>query len=515
MAKKETRFNKTKRFSDIRTECSAEISLPDYNTDVRKILHVSAEPHQISSFASGDGIECSGEVTFDLVYLDFEGNVSSASFGGDYSFKVKCDTESYKDSLVETSLDNLSVRLMSPRKVAAKATLDSSVTVITEQTVEVSGDAFADELGYVVDPVCISVKSTEITAAAEREYASVLARYDGKTTDEVALIHLSAKPRVERIDLSDGEAEIVGKIDVEALVKTDEYPLIRLTKSLDLSQKISATELCEEGDLQADVEVASASVAIQGDEGGVELALSVITESRLLREGNSSVELYSDMYLCDFPCECQKETLSYDEYLGRWSHNKEISETVAVADLGIGALREIAFADATVKLREVSVADGAARVLADILVSAIATEVNDDGVATFVPVKFPVKIKENVNCDCQIDDKTAIIADVRLNDLSVTADSEFVHFKANISPTVSLTQSKEAEALVRAEAKLSIPYDKKASRVTVYYPTEEDTLYTIAKAYHTTKERILNDNPALSEVSVGGGLASFGKLIIT
>lgn len=517
MAKKETNFLKTKRLCDLRAECSAETSLPDYNTDVRKILHVKASPHPISSFASADGIECSGEVAFDVVYLDFEGEVSSASFSGDYGFTVKCDTENYKDSLVETSLGALSLRLMSPRKIAARATLESSVTLITEEAVTVEGDALEAELNPEIRSDMHNLRTTAITPAAEREYGVSLARFEGKTTDEVSLLHLSVTPVVERIVAEDGEAELVGRINAVALVKTDEYPLHKIEKSLEISEKLPLGDMDPESDLRAALEVVSATAVTEGDEGGVQMTLSIITESRLVGEKNTAAELYSDVYLCEYPCECISDSFGYEEYLGRWSASREISESIPFTGLGAGKLREVIYADADVKVNGKELTAEGAVIDGEISVSAIATEINDDDGVEFIPLKFSVKFKENINCDCQIDDKTAFEEHVSLAGLSVTVDSSSVYFKSELGLEASLFSHREAEVLRSAKALFSEPYKKNPSRVSVYYPMEGDTLYSVAKAYHTTKEKLLRDNPKAAEtVSAKGEISpALARLIIT
>lgn len=516
MIKKEICFMKTKRFCDIRTECSAETTLPDYNTDVRKILHVQSKPHQISSFASAEGIECSGEVTFDVVYLDFDGAVCSASFGGDYSFKVKCDTESYKDSLVETRLGSLSLRLMSPRKIAAKATLESCVTVVTEEAHSVSGDALDADFHPEIDTLSIFSKTVDMTPPTEREYGCSLARFDGKTTDEVHLVNLSVKPVVERLDVADGEVTLSGHIDVEALIKTDEYPLYRLDKTLELSQKIPLGDISADADLRSAVEVVSASVATDGDEGGVEMVLNVITETRVVGEKNATLELISDMYLCDYPCECAHDSFNYEEYVGRYSTAREINKKVPFTELGVGRLREIVYTDATAKISEVNLRDDVAFLEGDICVSAIATEQNDDGSLEFIPLKFSVKIQENVNLNCQICDKNDVFANVSLANASVMADVDSVHFKCDAVLCAEVSKRCEVKVLTDARAVLSEPYHKNPSRISVYYPSDGDTLYTVAKAYHTTKEKIISDNFAVIDtISQSGEISSIKHLIIT
>ena len=516
MTKKETNFMKTKRIGDIRTECSAEISLPDYNTDVRKILHYSAKPHPISSFASAEGIECSGEVSFEVVYLDFEGVVCSATFEGDYSFKVKCDTGSYKDSLVETELAGMSLRLMSPRKIAARAMLNSCVTVISEATVCIDGDAFNSELNPQVDSVLISAEHTALTPPAEREYGLSLARFDGKTTDEVHLIYLSAKPIVERLEVSNGEAEITGRIEISALIRTDECPLYRLEKSIELSQKIQLEEGLSDGDIRPVIEIVSSSIATEGDEGGVEMTLSIITETRLICRRNVEEELVGDIYLCQCSCECSNESFVYEEYLGHFTSQKEINEKIALADIGAGKLREVNFADVSCEVKEVERDGDTVVVKGDIKVSAIASEIKNDGDVELVPLKFTVNFVENVNCDCQIDEKTTINADASIVGSSLTCDSDNAYIKVCLLVDLFVLEQREVDIVTSANAVFTDPYLVNPSRVSVYYPAEGDTLYTIAKAYHTTREKLLADNPlAANTFARGDDLSSVGRLIIT
>lgn len=516
MTKKETCFIKTKRLCDIRTECSAEISLPDYNTDVRKILHVSAKPHPISSFASGEGIECSGEVTFEVVYLDFEGVVCTASFSGDYSFKAKCDTESYKDSLVETTLGSLSLRLMSPRKIAAKATLESTVTVLTEDVLVTAGDALNPDLDPQIDPIFISAHHTSMTPPAEREYGCSLARFDGKTTDEVHLIHLSVHPILERLEVLDGEVEINGRINVAALIRTDECPLYKLEKTLDLSEKIPLDEAFCDGEHRAVIEVVSASVATEGDESGVEMTLSVITETRIVSDKNVELELISDMYLCDRPCECAREVFSYDECLGHFTAVEELDDKVPLSEIGAGKIREVIFADATAKVTDVEMREDCIVAKGEIKVSAIASEMKSDGGVEFAPLKFSVKFEKNVNSNCQLDDKTLAFVGASLNGASVIVDSDNVYIKGDMSFDVHLSKRHETEILTSATVSSGNAYQKNPARIAVYYPMAGDTLYTVAKAYHTTKEKLILDNSELADVMAKDGEVSYVKrLIIT
>ncbi len=517
MAKKETRFTRVKRISDQRAECSAEIILPDYNPDVRKILHVSADPHPVSVFAAGDGVECSGGVNFDVVYLDFEGAVCSASFSGDYDFKVKCNTENYKDSLMETELCGVSLRLMSPRKIVAKATLDNSVTILSDEEILVEGDLLDESQAPELDTITTSASYVAFSQPVEREYAESIYRFDGKTVDEVHVIHTTVAPSSMHIDAVDDGAEISGKLDVSMLVKTDDMPLYRIEKIIDVAEKISMPDIKSEGDLNVVLDVASVTTNVNGDEAGVELVLNVVTEARLVCEGNETLEIIGDAYLCNAECNNSYADISLDHYLGKVNHKGEINESVSLADFDIGKIREVVYADAALHIEDCYMDNQTIAVVGKIQVSSIASEIKDDGDVEYVPLKFTTEFKQNVKHNCQNTDKIRALPHIKLLGVSVTVDSNAAYLKADADSSFTLSEEKSVRVLNSSNVCHGSRIEKNPSQIVVYYPTSDDTLYSVAKSYHTTRERLISDNPAIVETSSEGGKISnkVRRLIIT
>ena len=500
MAKNETLFIKPKRVTDLRCECSAEISLPDYNTDVRKILYFTATPHHVSSFASADALECSGEVTFDVVYLDFEGVISSASFSGDYNFKVKCDTEGYRDSLVETRLDNLSLRLMSPRKISAKATLDSNVLILSEAALVLEGDALDASLDPQLEHSFAMVRKTSITPPEEREYAESLCRFEGKTVDDVQLLHLYAKPKIERLS-TDGEGcELNGSILVEALIKTDEAPLYKLEKKLDLSQRIDLNEVSTDADLYAHLDVLSSSVAVRGDESGVELALDLICETRIVCEENQRLELVLDSYLCSCDVENTYYDFPFEEYLCKIHDEQEISEKIPFDSLGVGKLRDLVFTTAVLRIKSKSIDGDNLLIEGEILVSSIANEINDESLIETIPLKFSREFAKNVNLTYQNSEKSDIFVDIDLQDLSVNIDANCICLRGKMQIECALAERKNLTILKASTIVPNSDFVHNPSRIEVYYPVAGENLYSIAKSHHTTVKKIAADNPDAAEV---------------
>ena len=513
--KKETKFTKTKRLSDIRNECSAEVSLPDYNPDVRKVLLVSADPHPVSIFAASDGLECSGTVNFNVVYIDFDGQVNTAPFNGDYNFKVKYDTESYKSAVLEPSVLNVSLRLMSPRKIAAKASLENRLTVISEDYLFTEGDALAEELDPQLDTVTVRSSTAVISQPQEREYAEVLTRFEGKTTDEVHILHTQVTPVVLSLDPCDEGFDLTGKLTVSALIKTDEVPLYKLEKSIDVSEKIAMPDMIN-GAPRAVIDIASVTSSVNGDASGVDLVLNVITETQLLCQGNESFDLVTDAYLCTADLDNVYNDITLCEYLDRVKHRGEIDEKVSLGEYDAGKLREVVYCEATPRVDTVNVEGTTVAISGELLVSCIATEVKDDGSAEFVPLKFNIKFAENVNINSQIGQNSRVNVTTLPVSCSVTVDSANAYVKAIIDFEIELSEDKEHQILSQSDISSGSSYTPNPSRITVYYPTKGDTLYKVAKAYHTTKERLISDNPAVKETSISDDFsAKINHLIIT
>lgn len=517
MTKKETRFTRLKRVPDQRSECSAEIILPDFYPDVRKILHVSAEPHPISVFAAGDGLECSGGVNFDVVYLDFDGAVCSVSFNGDYDFKLKSDTEKYKDSLMETKLAGVSLRLMSPRKIAAKAMLDNCVTILFDEEVSVSGDTLDESRSPELDTVSENFSLVAFSSSHEREYAESVCRLDGKIVDEVSVIHTSVVPSITHINKVDDGAEISGKLDVTLLIKTDESHLYRLEKSIDITEKISMPDVKNDSDLRAVIDIASVTANINGDEAGVEIVLNVVTETRLICEGNETLDLVCDAYLCDVECNNTYSELCFDHYLGKLACKGEIDESVSLQSLDVGKLREVVYSSSVLHIEDCSFDGDNIAIAGKIQTSCIASEIKDDGSTEFVPLKFITEFKQNVNYACQNPDKIKIIPNIKLINASVAVDFNSAYLRADAEILCSVFEERNLRVLNCSNISYDSKVEHSKSRIVVYYPTNSDTLYSIAKSYHTTKERLILDNPQIVEVSSDGGdaLSKIKKLIIT
>lgn len=516
MAKRDFEFNKRNRSADVWSECATDFVLPDFNGDVRKVLLFTATAYPSSSFLDGDHLECSGNVRFNLIYVNFEGDIESADFDSDYSFKVKCNAENYVESVINTAVSAQTLRLLSPRKISAKAALESTVDIISRDYFECEGTALEEVFEPQIKESVVKINYVRVGESVEREFSEVVTSFDDKTVDEVRVLHAIAEAKVDDVSVDNGVASVKGSIKATALIKTDDMPIYKVERVFPIDESM-ASELSSNGeDVSARIAISSVGATVNGNEMGAEVLMNVVCEIRLLEEGNSEQSVAQDCYLCTCAVENNYDGFSYSEYLENaresWDYRERCDTEVE------GIVRDVVFTSVIPKLESLELCENKLKLQGEIKALAIGCVTKDDGDVEYTNLKFNTKFEKNVNVSCQNPDKTKAFVKLAASNAACEIDSDLVYLSVNMRADVSLCEERSLMCLVHSDAKEDQPFEKNPARITVYYPEESDTLYDIAKEFHTTTERILLNNSLSTSASVTEGkpvLANVKKLIIT
>ena len=111
-------------------EVSEEFNLPDYVSEIRKLLHVRTgvlpESKYVSDQGEGTGVELGGTVTYTLIYTDDEGNLCSLPLSSTYEAKAVINGHP-TTVLADTYVDGVSPRVLAPRKITLKTKMKSRI----------------------------------------------------------------------------------------------------------------------------------------------------------------------------------------------------------------------------------------------------------------------------------------------------------------------------------------------------------------------------------------------------
>lgn len=515
--KTETSYTKNIKCADVYTESAADYSLPDYLGDVRKILFTEATLRPSGRFAGGDEVEFSGVVVYNLIYLDSENNLSSAEFTSDYDYSVKCSGENYKDSISDTRVSAYAIRLAGPRKVSARASLVGSVRLSEGSTVLVSGNAFEGDSAPEISSKSVGVRSSRISSVIEREYAEQVANLEGAIADEVSVVYTFAEAIADSVTNEGDSACIKGRLHMNAIIKNEDQPAYSVEKTVGFEENVDFEGLSSDMTLSPRLTVSSVKASINPNENGCEVVMSGIVELCAVGDSNEQVELLLDAYLKNSPTENSYEDFSYltlvDSAAASGTHNAELDRSQLESD----SLREIILMNATPKVERVECVDGTVNILGEVRYSGIASEMNEDKMS-YVSLKFSSPFATNVNINCQNNENLAVDARICAHSASASLDANKVYASCTLESSVVVCEERCEKILSSSQVKEGEGFESKGARITVYYPTEDDTLFSVAKRFRTSSLKVARDNDISESVFASGNpegkLTGVKKLII-
>ena len=132
-------------------EVSEEFNLPDYIPEVRKMLTVKSsvlpESKYIADKGNGSQLDYGGTVTYLVIYTDDEGNLCSVPLSSAYDATTMLNSRP-EAILIDTTVDNTTLRVNAPRKLTIKTRLKSHILGFENQVIEenITPKSSADEM---------------------------------------------------------------------------------------------------------------------------------------------------------------------------------------------------------------------------------------------------------------------------------------------------------------------------------------------------------------------------------
>ncbi len=497
MEYKETKeFVRCRRGADIYSECGTDYSLPDYNGDVRRILFTDARVHPSGSFENGESVDFSGIVTFYMVYSDSENRINSINFSSDYDFTVKCNSETYEGSSADISVASFNLRLLGPRKISARATVAAGVTISERTDISPSGSAFEKGSSPEVECVSIDAFMKRCSAVSEREYAEELVRLDGVVSDEVEIIYSDADCLLDSCATEDGGVSVRGNLRAYALIRVgDDMPYIA-EKSIRIDESLPFDSITAEHRLIPHVTVGSVRPAVSADEGGCSVVSNIIIELSCESYGNIKADAVVDAYRRDAEVKNSFENFGYSELVTVLTEREELSETVPRESLEVENLKELICLGAVAKVEHVDIEEGSAAIKGEIKYSGIALACDAENRISYHPFKLTAEFEKNVNINCQNDENTRVQPYVYCHQCSATFDDNNIYLAASAYVRLSVTEELSVRLLSSSELVEDTVFENTGATITVYYPEQGEGLFEIAKKFHTTVEKIMEDNSA-------------------
>jgi len=482
--------------------------LPDYMGDVKKILMSRASVVPSGKFVSDGVLELTGTVEYDILYADSENKLTAINTAADYTIPVGVNGEGYIGSYADIRSATPVIRLTGPRKLTVKSVIEAQVTVSEGSEITVGGDVFAEEREIEKLVRTVNVESAVYGKGLEREYAEEAERIPDTSAEDIEIIGTGGTVRVIEVSAEDGGVRIKGELIINAIVRTEGQPPFAIRRAIPFEELVEVDGMTAGMQAVADGYLTSvvAGVCDEGEEAVV--TFNIIAEFDAVGYYEEEMEVVADAYLKDAQTSAKYSSLNYKRLGACQINEATVNDKVSRASIGIADINDILILFADVKSCEAEAGAGGVNISGEIAYSGVACEINADNSVTYLPIKFTAPYSVNVNNSSQIS-AGSIAATVSAVSCEGTLDADDLYIKCTLKVKVKNeiedNISVMSECVITGEATPPC-----ASRITVYYPSREDTLFSVAKLFHTTTERIAKDNSIAATASVDSSDALVG-----
>ena len=230
------------------------------------------------------------------------------------------------------------------------------------------------------------------------------------------------------------------------------------------------------------------------DADGSVITVNAISELYCMASENAEIEIITDAYLKNRNTNAKYEDYEYSSVVCMNTVEEQFSVSQSRSEIGCENIREVLTLSADIRSFEKNTTSVGFTISGEALFCGVACEINEENTPTYIPVKFTAPFSVNVNCNTQLPASASLDVSLCPIDCSVILDPE----ELSVSCFVKIGYRVTDKTIVNRMTECSIvgeeEYKPTLSRISVYYPEEEETLFDIAKKFHTTSAKIASDN---------------------
>lgn len=482
-------------------DVSEEFTLPDYVSEVRRVLTTRAqvlpESKYLSDNQGGSRLDFGGTVTYSVIYTDDEGKLCSTPLSSTYeaSSNLKCQGGTV---FVDTVADNVTTRVSAPRKLTVKTRLKSRILVLEEKEYceKIEGKSSADELfieRLTKDVSALSVKCGTLQGIKMSE------KFDTGAKKTLRPVLCDAISYLDDVKASSGGISCRGNAIVKCLCESD-GELVQLAKTIPIYEEIAVDGALPTDMASADIRCVSLAISSEETDDLCELFFDLSCEIDAFAYRNVENTLTADCYSTKNDVDTSYKSVDLYSAVKCQNGAAALNDSVKRKSRDISGIIDTLL-DCSCEKCEIK---GNRAIIYGRLSALVIgrSEEKENGECEYlcenheIPFKHEIALESEVLCPtfrCHID---ASLTSARY------ADDKF-YISAEVFPCVEIFEKSSEPSLDLASIKHDKEYKDCASCVRVYFPEQSDTLWSVAKKYHISKDKITSQN-ALDDDSLDG-----------
>ncbi len=473
-------LNNTLCEKNVITEAAGDFTLPDYQNEIRRILHVFPTVLPPTRYVNGSSAEFSGTVDYQVLYIGADGGVYCAPLSSDYAFSVPLEGEGNVFAHCTVSAESVNTRVSAPRRMSIRTKLRANVRAYGE--VECSLD-----VGEEINPTTVYTKTQRCMSCAPQSSLSDVIDINyicPLPTEDTRVISAEAKPVILGSSAAEGTVMCTGELVLRLFCvreESGEYSTVESRAPFD--GEIDIEGCSDTANIRTRGHVAQMSVEVT--DAGIECNVGVLLEGICFC--SEEREYIDDVYSSERECECSLRTVSAREVAYCDTSSFTLSERMPLGGASLSDDAEILLSSGTATVDKCSISEGRC-IFGGNAVFTMLCKREEEIFCTdiTVPIRYECACPsrhEAASFDC-----FAQILDcrVKISEGNLCIDAEI---------SLSADVLCECAATFANRAVFGEYIDASEGELIVCYPTSDDTAWSVAKRYSVAPSAVIG-NPS-------------------
>lgn len=474
-----------------------DFTLPDYCPDISKIFKCQAAPRISSKGINGNTVTIDGAVGITLIYADRDGKLCSYEYQYPFSKNIDVNKECTGANLCcKIRNEYINCRAVTGRKVDIHGAAGINVKVLKRKSIDIVSDYddFNVELRRGTAPATVPMGYAEKYIMIEEEI-----RISDSQPSICNILRTEANSCIKETKIINDKAVVKGDMTVCLIYCPEKGNPQSVKTTIPFSQIIDIegiTELCE---CETKSQLALLEVKPRMSSGGENRSFILTAKILLTTECycNNDITVILDAYSRKYKADIKRNTVSFQKITHNISETYHCKKTVNLEE-NISSLIDLwcNVQNVTTKFQDLEMI-----VCGTVIAGMILCNENDNAVYCEKPIdfeyKYPIDCKlgsphsepqiEIVSCGYTI--TAADCIEIRM-DIAINAS---VYEKCDMSLISDMTVD-ENETVAR----------KTKGAMTIYFPSNNECVWDIARIYNASVEEIMRINELESENLTAG-----------
>ncbi|MEY8337750.1 SPOCS domain-containing protein [Lachnospiraceae bacterium 62-35] len=502
LSKKNIHMNRWKTHAATQMTLDDDFIVPDTMDDAEQMVLSTGDIQIESSRAQGEKVTVKGKLDFRILYRKAEGGMQALA--GSMPFEEVINVPSLEDrdyTAVTGELDDLNVGMINSRKFSVKALITLDVTAETLYDVEAAVDIAGGDTGAEVEALREKMEVAAIAVRRKDTYrvkesitlSGNKPNIDNILWSEMRLCSASCRP-------IDGKARVEGELIVFIIYagEGDTDTIQWLEESVPFSGEIELPEAMEEMIPQISMRLVHKDMEAKPDYDGEmrELEIDAVVELDIKLYEEEEIELLSDLYSTNREVVLETGEACFDRILTKNLCKCKVAEKLEISHSD--RILQICHSEGNVKIDETEIKDDGLHIEGVLEVKLLYLTADDaepvQSSTELVPFQYTAEAKG-------IDSDSIFQMNTGVDQMTaVMIGGDMVEVKAVINLDLLVLQPMSQPVIVSAaEEPMNVQKLQKLPGIVGYIVQNGDTLWKIAKKFHTTMDNIIETNGLSSE----------------